>query len=928
MKSYLKVPWPFFLGVALLPAAAQARVVINEIFYNAPNDVEDLEYVEIHNTGRGAVDLSGWAFTKGIKWKFASGTKIEPNGFLVLCRNRDRFKEFYNTEVQGVFEQPLSNKGEQIELADATGKVADAVKYKDEAPWPMGADGFSGSLERICPNANGDDASNWASSPLSEDRIKPGGTPGKANASFSPHLPPTISKVKFTPEMAAPDQPITVEADVKDAEGVIEANLLYRLAGPGFERPETSVPMKKISEVRYAATIPGQAKDQLIRFRIEAKSSNGARRFFPAETEPRPALSTYVYQSSEPAKIPMATIINTTEAEFKSAEQRARSAGRGGFFPGGFGGGGRGGGFGGPRGPEGPDRRGEPGGRGPGGPGGGFGRGGFGPGMFVAPQMVSQADKNADQKLSREEFTALADAWFDKLDPDKAGKLGQEQFTEKFSELLPPPQGFGPPGGGPRGGRGLFGPAMFVAPGLFSLADADKDGSLTREEFKTAFGKWFGDWDNDKAGSLDEGKLNAGLNATLPPPQFGGRGGFGGRGEPRGRGGEGDRGPGGFGGRGGFRAVSAEPTSSRSALVYLDPESGKPLLFDFVQIVPRRGGQKVHLYKDKALKKMTTVNLIFENERSVLAEPLAYEVYRKAGVAAPQSYHVRLALNGQSVGHYLLVEQVNRAFLRRNKISDEGNLYKLLWYERGVVGQHEKKTNTQEGHDDLVALISALEKTQGDEQWEVIQKNFDVDQMINYFVASMALSNWDGFWNNYFTYHDVHGTGKWTMYPWDEDNTWGLSMGFGQVFYNMPITFGMNGDAPPGGRGRGFGFGGGGGAGWWRQPGYFSGPLLAHPQFRKLFLARMKEFLETTYTEEIFVPMIDSMGERLKPEVKLRAEAMKMDSDRAMQSLEQTLQALREHVKKRREFLLAQGEIKNVGKLSRAESGSLSAPNR
>ena len=50
-------------------------------------------------------------------------------------------------------------------------------------------------------------------------------------------------------------------------------------------------------------------------------------------------------------------------------------------------------------------------------PGGTGGRG-FGPGMFVAPQMLSQADKNGDQKLTKDEFATLADSWFDKLDAD------------------------------------------------------------------------------------------------------------------------------------------------------------------------------------------------------------------------------------------------------------------------------------------------------------------------------------------------------------------------------------------------------------------------------------------------------------------------------------------------------------------------------
>jgi hypothetical protein len=192
----------------------------------------------------------------------------------------------------------------------------------------------------------------------------------------------------------------------------------------------------------------------------------------------------------------------------------------------------------------------------PGGPG--FGGG---PGLFVAPQMMSQADKDADQKLSKEEFTALADVWFDKLDPDKAGKLDQDQFLARLNEILPPPQGFGPPAGGPPGGgpgpgggRGGFGGGRFVGHGLFSACDADKDGSLTRAELKNTFARWFGGWDADKAGSLNEEKLRNGLMAALPRPNFGGPGGGpGGPGGPRGPGPGGDVlvGPGGGRGPGG-----------------------------------------------------------------------------------------------------------------------------------------------------------------------------------------------------------------------------------------------------------------------------------------------------------------------------------------------------------------------------------------
>ena len=51
--------------------------------------------------------------------------------------------------------------------------------------------------------------------------------------------------------------------------------------------------------------------------------------------------------------------------------------------------------------------------------------------------MFSQADANKDQKLSRAEFTALADTWFDRLDPDKSGKVTAAQFAERFYDAVP-----------------------------------------------------------------------------------------------------------------------------------------------------------------------------------------------------------------------------------------------------------------------------------------------------------------------------------------------------------------------------------------------------------------------------------------------------------------------------------------------------------
>src|SRR4029077_11736769 len=122
--------------------------------------------------------------------------------------------------------------------------------------------------------------------------------------------------------------------------------------------------------------------------------------------------------------------------------------------------------------------------------------------------------------------------------------------------------------------------------------------------------------------------------------------------------------------------------------------------------------------------------------------------------------------------------------------------------------------------------------------------------------------------------------------PWDQDKTWGFHDGVGgenQIFFDMPVTFGMAGDPPPGWpKGQaapgGFGFG----TPWWRPGGVFSKPLLANPHFRKLFLARTKEIAETVYTEQVFFPLIKELGDRMEDEFVYRANLRKQDPKQAV----------------------------------------------
>jgi hypothetical protein len=686
------------LLLLLLSLPARAAVVVNEIFYNAPDDLDEVQWVELHNTGDQPVALAGWSLKKAVGYTFPKDATIPPGGYLVVARKPNRFREFYRDAALGPFEKPLDKNGGRIELTDAAGKVVDAAIYKDKAPWSVSANGYSASLERICPTAPGTTADNWAGSPLPPNAPRPAGTPGKPNAAFAAAFPPVVRGVTLTPADPSPEQPLHVQAEVKAGQPVKEVTLAYRLVVRNVEGPEQAVAMTAdpAGGDKYAADIPAQKAGTIVRYRVKATGGDGARRAFPAEHDLRPTLSVYVHDKWDLARIPFGQIFNVR-----------------------------------------------------------------------APRVPGAALANL----------------------------------------------FGGNSGGP------------------------------------------------------------GHTAAPHPPR------------------------------------------GAAAFVYVDPKTARTTLFDYVNVVPRNGdrGYKIHFHKDRLLNQMSTVSIIWEgSERFLLAEAMAYDVYRRAGNAAPLADFIRMWVDGRPVGYQLMIENPNRAFLRRNKVDPDGNLYKIIWYGNGLVGTHQKRTNPHSGHDDVVKLVEKLRATSGDAQWKVIQENFDVPQVATYFAVNMVLDHWDGYFNNHFVYHDLTSN-KWQMYPWDQDKTWGYHDGIapGEVFTELPLNFGAEGARPPHGQ-RGGGFGGGNLA-WWRDGGHFSRPLLANPQFRRVFLARVKEIVETVYTRENYFPLLDETAQRLNDDVRLRARVARGDVNGAPAQLADNVESLKTHLVKRREFLLAQPELKRLG---------------
>jgi hypothetical protein len=73
------------------------------------------------------------------------------------------------------------------------------------------------------------------------------------------------------------------------------------------------------------------------------------------------------------------------------------------------------------------------------------------------------------------------------------------------------------------------------------------------------------------------------------------------------------------------------------------------------------------------------------------------------------------------------------------------------------------------------------------------------------------------------------------------------------------------------------------------------------------------------YTKDVFFPLIQEIGDRLQDEVKVRATIRRENPKQAVDNLKVNLDSLREHLVKRRAFLLEQEEIKTAGKFERSE---------
>ncbi len=158
-------------------------IVINEINYNSPDEFNPEDWLELYNPGPGTVDLEGWILQDDDSthsFVFPESTLIEPNGYLVVCRDTSLFRPLFpdSGPIMGNLDFGLSGGGDMIRLFDFSGLLIDSVSYDDEDPWPWEPDGYGPTLELIDPELDNALAENWLA-------FNEHGTPGALNGPFT-----------------------------------------------------------------------------------------------------------------------------------------------------------------------------------------------------------------------------------------------------------------------------------------------------------------------------------------------------------------------------------------------------------------------------------------------------------------------------------------------------------------------------------------------------------------------------------------------------------------------------------------------------------------------------------------------------------------------------------------------------------------------
>lgn len=183
------------------------------------------------------------------------------------------------------------------------------------------------------------------------------------------------------------------------------------------------------------------------------------------------------------------------------------------------------------------------------------------------------------------------------------------------------------------------------------------------------------------------------------------------------------------------------------------------------------------------LRKMTLNNMV--QDPSMIHETLAYSAFRAAGVPASRTGYAYLRVNGDDIGVYLDLENLDEIGLARifgafdketqHLYEGEGGHDVTLGGATGFEVDEGKEDNLKD-LEDLIEVVNG----EGDEPWsERVAAKADLAEMTKMWAVEKYIDHWDGYSghaipgfrpNNYYLYSDP--SGRFQMLPWGADQAW------------------------------------------------------------------------------------------------------------------------------------------------------------
>ncbi len=252
------------------------------------------------------------------------------------------------------------------------------------------------------------------------------------------------------------------------------------------------------------------------------------------------------------------------------------------------------------------------------------------------------------------------------------------------------------------------------------------------------------------------------------------------------------------------------------------------------------------------------------SDPSMMREALSLEIFRDAGIPASRTgwAHVYLTVPGtfdrDYRGLFEVVEQIDKRFLKDRYGNADGLLVKPStfgafryfeegWerYERAYVPKTDATPEQQQHYMEFSELIH----TADDETFSAkVEEYLDVDQFLNFLAVNALLSNLDSFLGgsqNYYAYLEPDSN-RIQMIPWDMDHSLGafLLLGTPEDRRNLSIEHPQIGEDHT-----------------------IIARLLNIPDYHDRYKERVRELMETSFSEEKLLTRIDEMAAFMRPEI-------------------------------------------------------------